>query len=164
MTLTLPEDLRLKLKEPLGDFLADLGELKNKTLICVGDQASKDVLAYGLKPKLCVYDGKINRIEVEIPAEIKNHDALELRVSNQPGTLSNEVFNAVEKALTSETNHKLMVDGEEDLVTLVAIKYASNGSLVLYGQPGEGLVLVEVNDVKKREIDSILDGMVEDGR
>lgn len=163
MTLRLPQSLRIKLKKPLGKFIQDLNSLKDKTLICVGDQASKDVLGKGLKPKLCVYDGKIARKEVEIPSEIKKYDAEEMKVKNRSGTLSREVFQAVEKALSSSSNCKILVEGEEDLVTLVAVKYAPSGSMVLYGQPNEGLVAVEVSDKTKKKINSMLDEMIENG-
>ena len=40
---------------------------------------------------------------------------------------------------------KIVVEGEEDLATLPAILYAPPGSVVVYGQPDEGSVLVKVN-------------------
>lgn len=163
MTLKLTESLRLKLKKPLGNFITDISSLKNRTVICIGDEASKDALSSGLKPKLCVYDGRIGRVEVAISREITEYRAAELTVKNAPGTLSSEAFNAVERALSSKSSHKIRVDGEEDLVTLAAVKYAPLGSVVLYGQPGEGLVGVEVNDDSKKKIRSLLDEMVENG-
>jgi len=163
MTLRLPESLRKKLKTPLGNFITDLSSLKGKTLVCVGDQASKDLLRGGLRPRLCVCDGKIRRESVGVPPEISDYDAAEIKVKNEPGTLSKEVFQAVEKALASKKNHKIIVDGEEDLVTLVAIKYARPGSVVLYGQPNEGLVAVEVNERTRDKANSMLNEMVENG-
>ena len=50
----------------------------------------------------------------------------------------------------------VIVDGEEDLLALVAISVAPDGSLVVYGQPNEGLVLVPVTSQKKKEIADIL--------
>lgn len=41
----------------------------------------------------------------------------------------------------------ILVDGEEDLAVLPCILTAPSGSLVLYGQPGEGLVVCEVDKV-----------------
>lgn len=157
--MRLPESLRARLKEPLGDFVKDLRSLRNKTLVCVGDQASKDVVAAGLKPLLCVYDGRIQRKTVGVPPELKNYDATELRVANPAGTLSDDAFNAVETALHSGKPHKIMVDGEEDLMTLVAIAYAPLGAVVLYGQPSKGLVAVTVTKESKDKADSMLDEM-----
>ena len=159
MALRLPERLRARLKEPLGTYVTDLRSLKSKTLVCVGDQASKDVVAAGLKPLLCVYDGRIQRKVVGISPELQKYDAAELRVSNPAGTLSDDAFNAVEKALRSGKPHKIVVDGEEDLMTLVAIAYAPHQAVVLYGQPNEGLVAVTVTKKAKDKADVMLSEM-----
>ena len=121
MTLRLTESLRAKLKKPLGRFVTDVSTLKNKVIISVGDQASKDALAGGLRPLVCVYDGRIGRREVGIPLEIREYPLEELRVKNEPGTLSDGVFSAIERAFGSKGGLKIRVDGEEDLVTLVAV-------------------------------------------
>jgi uncharacterized protein (UPF0218 family) len=159
MALRLPESLRLRLKEPLGDFVRDLSSLESKTLVCVGDQASKDAVAAGLKPLLCVYDGRIQRKAVGVTPELRDYDALEVRVTNPAGTISDEAFNAVERALCSGRPHKILVDGEEDLMTLVAIAYAPLRSVVLYGQPNEGLVGVTVTKKAKDNANSMLSEM-----
>jgi uncharacterized protein (UPF0218 family) len=39
----------------------------------------------------------------------------------------------------------VVVDGEEDLATLPALVAAPTGASIVYGQPGEGMVLVEVD-------------------
>jgi uncharacterized protein (UPF0218 family) len=53
----------------------------------------------------------------------------------------------------------VVVDGEEDLLVLVAVLYAPVGGLVVYGQPGEGVVVVRVTDAKRAEALGILKGM-----
>jgi uncharacterized protein (UPF0218 family) len=53
----------------------------------------------------------------------------------------------------------LVVDGEEDLLTLIAVLYAPEKSWVVYGQPREGAVVVEVTPEKKAETAEILRGM-----
>ncbi|MDD5110913.1 MAG: DUF359 domain-containing protein [Candidatus Altiarchaeota archaeon] len=163
MALRLPDNVRAKLKEPLGAFITDLSSLKGKTVICVGDQASKDALAAGLAPKLCVYDGLIQRRIVAIPAEISGFDATEIKVANKPGTLSDEAFSAVKRALSSEGRFRILVDGEEDLLALAAIIHAPEGAVVLYGQPNEGLVGVLVDGRSIGNARSLVDEMVENG-
>jgi uncharacterized protein (UPF0218 family) len=37
-----------------------------------------------------------------------------------------------------------MVTGEEDLITLPLVAYAPIGSIILYGQPSQGIVVVRV--------------------
>ncbi len=51
------------------------------------------------------------------------------------------------------------MDGEEDLLTLVAILVAPAGSIVAYGQPEIGIVLVRISEDKKDEIQALIDRM-----
>ena len=55
---------------------------------------------------------------------------------------------------------KIIVDGEEDLATLPAILYAPLGSAVVYGQPNEGSVLVDVTPEKKLHIEEFMKKMI----
>jgi uncharacterized protein (UPF0218 family) len=52
-----------------------------------------------------------------------------------------------------------VVDGEEDLLTLVAVLYAPENAVVVYGQPYEGIVLVKVSPEKKAEALEFLKAM-----
>jgi uncharacterized protein (UPF0218 family) len=52
-----------------------------------------------------------------------------------------------------------LVEGEEDLLTLIAIMEAPNNSIIVYGQPYEGIVAVKVTQEKKTEISEILKAM-----
>ncbi len=160
--LRLPSSLRRELKKPFGRVLGDIRELDIglDILVCVGDRVSDDVLEAGLKPRIIVYDCRIKRERIELPSSIKNHKAELVKVKNPPGSLTPEVFNVLERALGSGLEYKIFVDGEEDLVALAAIKLAPLGSFVVYGQPGEGLVAVEVDGVMKDKVDKIMEQMV----
>jgi uncharacterized protein (UPF0218 family) len=50
----------------------------------------------------------------------------------------------------------LDVDGEEDLATLPAVVAAPDGASVVYGQPDEGMVLVEVTPETRAEMRELL--------
>ncbi|OYT53648.1 MAG: hypothetical protein B6U72_05135 [Candidatus Altiarchaeales archaeon ex4484_2] len=160
--LRLPSSLRRELKKPFGRVLGDVRELdaESDIIICVGDRVSVDVLEAGLKPRVIVYDCRIKRESIELPSSIKKHKAKLVEVKNPPGSLTPEAFNALERALDSGLEYKIFVDGEEDLVALAAIKLAPLGSLVVYGQPGEGLVAVEVDGVMKEKVNKIMEQMV----
>ena len=82
------------------------------------------------------------------------------RVRNEPGTISSNAWAAVHEAVQSG-NAVMIVDGEEDLLTLVAMAVAPLGSFVIYGQPGEGVVLVEVDGEARKKAHSFLEGMNE---
>ena len=159
-TLKLPNSLREKLKEPFGELLAGLEELRhNKNIICVGDETSKIALEFGLKPKVLVYDGRIKRESVPIPAIIRNFKATEVRITNPAGYITRESFEAIYAGLTGFGRVKIRVDGEEDLLTIAAIDLAPAGSVVLYGQPHEGLVVVKVNEESKKRAKKVLEQM-----
>jgi hypothetical protein len=161
----LPWRLRAELKKPLGILLkagseaAKLAARENPPLIvAVGDLTSKVLADTGVKVSIYLIDGKVERKPLEslsLPAETL------LRVRNPSGTVSFEAVEALKKALTSGKITLIMVDGEEDLLTLVALAYAPDGALVFYGQPGEGLVAVKVNGEKRKYALSILSMMVE---
>ena len=157
--------IRRILKKPLGrvtNIPELVKSLENKgDIICVGDETSKLALDAGLRPKICVCDGKVRRKFVGIPEIIKKYaeEVGEIRVGNPPSYLTPEAFNGMQKALESGKNTVIFVDGEEDLITLAAIKLASKGALVLYGQPDEGLVVVEVDDEIKDKVDGIMGDM-----
>jgi len=53
----------------------------------------------------------------------------------------------------------VLVEGEEDLLTIVAVLCAPEGSVVLYGQPGEGAVLIEVNRAAKKAFRELVASM-----
>jgi hypothetical protein len=164
--LILSKNLRKKLKKPLGKLITNVDNANvlkihnnKKIIICVGDKTSEQVLQWGIKPKICVYDGKVMRKEIGILEIIKKFDAKTIHVKNPRGKLTQEVFRAIKKGLIAKENVKIYVDGEEDLVTLAAIHLSPLNSFVLYGQPGEGLVAVNVDDTIKRKVKNILKEM-----
>jgi uncharacterized protein (UPF0218 family) len=166
VSLELPEHLRNRLKRPFGRLISDVNELEidSETVITIGDKTSDEVLRRGIKPKICVYDGRIKRKKIQIPDMIKEFDAEDIEVKNPPGGLTQEVFNAIELALKGRSNFKIRVDGEEDLIAIAAIALAPLGSLVLYGQPDEGLVVVRVDNKNKLEVKSIIEEMENEDR
>ncbi len=79
-------------------------------------------------------------------------------VNNPPGHITKELVNAVKNTYLSIIKNGrqriIQVVGEEDLAGVPAILLAPLGGIVLYGQPREGVVLVEVTEeMKKRLLD-----------
>jgi len=52
-----------------------------------------------------------------------------------------------------------LVEGEEDLLTIVAVLCAPENSLVVYGQPHEGIVVVKVTEKTRETMRHIVDAM-----
>jgi Uncharacterized protein conserved in archaea len=50
----------------------------------------------------------------------------------------------------------LKVNGEEDLLTLPFCSYAPINSVIFYGQPNAGMVIIEVNDMVRIKAKSLI--------
>jgi hypothetical protein len=153
--LILNKNLRSEFKKPLGDLYSSLDEvedfLKSKydeeLLISVGDVTTQKLQKAGLVPHLGIIDNIIERKPASYDVV---YDNVTLNVKNPPGVITDELQASIKKAfqlVKSGFRVLIMVDGEEDLAVLPCILMAPSGSLVLYGQPGEGLVVCEVDKV-----------------
>jgi len=168
--LKLTDELRTTLKSPLGDLvkgtpeqnmakvLETIERKKPKRVICVGDVVSRNAIKAGVPVDVRVVDNRIMREKAE-PTKL---DAKRiLYAKNHPGTLDFTAWQALSEAI--ERGDSLMVvEGEEDLLTLAAIIEAPITSIVIYGQPEEGIVIVRVNEEKKRETQAIIDAMLKE--
>ncbi|RLI25998.1 MAG: hypothetical protein DRO52_03185, partial [Candidatus Hecatellales archaeon] len=161
----LPERLRAELKKPLGilfpsltEALRFLVEVKPPRVVAVGDRVSQDLSRAGVKVNLYLVDGKIERKALQPPSLPAQKT---LKVRNPAGTISFEALEAIKEVLESEAGGSivLLVEGEEDLLALPAIAYAPEGSLVFYGQPGEGVVAVKVNGEKREKALTFMEAM-----
>ncbi|MFB6157845.1 MAG: GTP-dependent dephospho-CoA kinase family protein [Haloferacaceae archaeon] len=164
--LTLPESLRGAFKDPLGPvyedaeaLLADAGE----PTVAVGDVVTYHLRTAGHDPAVAVVDERTERRAVD--PEIRRVAAADpdRRVTNDPGTLSRALLVALRDAVGTDGSTVLLVDGEEDLATLPAIVVVPDGGSVVYGQPGEGMVLVRVDGEARdraRDLLSRMDGDV----
>lgn len=161
--LKLPIYLREKLKKPFGNLIRDTDKFNlksSKLIICVGDKTSERILSIGVSPKICIYDGRIMRENIKIPEIISNFEATEIRVKNPAGYITKGLFDAIGRALKSDGNFKIFVDGEEDLAALAAVDLAPIGSLVIYGQPKGGMVIVNVGKRSREFVKDILKEMI----
>jgi hypothetical protein len=65
----------------------------------------------------------------------------------------------IKKAFSSEPPVRIIVDGEEDLLVIPACILAPENSVVMYGQPNEGLVIVQITPKIRAKVQKILDAM-----
>ncbi|NYZ76611.1 DUF359 domain-containing protein [Candidatus Micrarchaeota archaeon] len=157
----LQETLRPELRRPFGKVVNNdelLRAIKDRKglLISVGDECSYLLIKAGVNPDVVVYDLRIRRKDVigDIRDVLGKFNDGEVIVHNQAGVIMDELIESVKDAL-EKGRGKIFVKGEEDLATLVVMMYAPNGSLIVYGQPDEGAVLVEENEeVRNRAIRS----------
>ncbi|WP_088862318.1 GTP-dependent dephospho-CoA kinase [Thermococcus celer] len=175
MLFVLTPELRGELKNPLGELIR--GEIpepyirvreeleKAPHLITVGDVVTENVLKLGIRPSVAIYDHRTKRHEYNPRIEI---GAVVITVQNPPGTITKALLDAVRKGLgLAERGRRvyIKVNGEEDLAAIPAVLYAPPDSIVLYGQPDEGVVLIRVTPECKLKCGKIMSKMevVRDG-
>jgi hypothetical protein len=170
--LLLPGGLRSKLKDPLGDLCKGDGlecvqamdsDLKAAIkLIAVGDMTAFYLLKASIVPDVVIVDNKTKRMPIpDHVVKSLDHDSYKtVEVKNPPATLTKELMDMIRESLQEADRIKIVVDGEEDLATLPAILYAPLGSVVVYGQPNEGSVMVKVTTEKKKHIEELMKQMI----
>jgi uncharacterized protein (UPF0218 family) len=123
-------------------------------IISVGDVVSENMVKQNISAQVLVVDNKVMRESIT-PIQFDVDQTL--HVKNPPGTLSDEVWSVMCKAMEKRT--KISVEGEEDLIALVAVSCAPTRSFVVYGQPHEGIVVIKVTEQKKEEINGLIEAM-----
>ncbi len=155
-----PTDLE-QLKRPFGTLVADKDVTKrrilpmiehSKLVVAVGDATTERLVSFGVIPTIAVMDGRERRL----PRKYPSYPAAELRCRNPKGTVSKEAVAVLEQALNSKPPVRVLVDGEEDLLALPLFAMLPKGSVVLYGQPLEGLVVVRITSAKQRQAKELM--------
>ena len=163
--MKLPDSLRDQLKIPLG-VLLPIGQ-DNKTniqkylsddsyIITVGDRTTEKMIDFDLIPSLQIIDGLEKRTKRDI---LKLGSAFELKIDNPAAEITLESIEIIKKAFTMNSPIRLTVKGEEDLLVLPACIHAPENSVILYGQPNKGLVLVQITTEIRNKAQALLDLM-----
>ena len=159
-------ELRIKFKEPFGvlikgsfdQTMSKMYEVKNQKppkIISVGDVVTKNLQDYDIPPDLVIVDNQNMRNKFQSI----NHTSNVVKIKNPQGTITKDAVEAIKNALKNSEQTHIVVDGEEDLLTLIAVRHAPENSVVVYGQPYEGIVLVKVSPEKKIEAAKFLKEM-----
>lgn len=174
------DELRLKLKKPIGELIEGdpdnlqkvAHELKKYVrriqpvmISTIGDEVTLVCNRIDIEPNLAVIDYKVNRkrkynslSDLGFPKTyVRGTLANVVRtVRNPPGnitkTLVKAISQTIKKYIQNNQNQIIRVLGEEDLSGVPAILLSPLGSIVLYGQPGEGMVVVEITEEKKQQM------------
>ena len=167
MMFKLTDHLRMVLKDPLGNLVANeertrsnLNDLVTSPLVLVGDVTASIMTNMGYDASIILVDNHTKRGKEIPPLTVK--PSRTVNIKNPAGMIGEELFQAMEEAARSLETEDLdgpiliEVDGEEDLSTLIAIKMMPDGSTVVYGQPEEGLVVVKVESSIKERVEDML--------
>jgi len=164
--LILPENLRDELKIPLGKLIPDSSSEKEsyirkiyseKVVITVGDATSQLLLDMGLVPLLHIVDGQEKRQKRSPP--LADSINTEITMKNNAGEISDESFNLIKNIFEENPPIRLIIDGEEDLLVLPVCLFAPENSVVMYGQPNEGLVIAEITNEIREKVQKIVNQM-----
>ena len=163
--MKLPNSLRDQFKNPLGVLLpedtvdkAHISEYlsDNSYIITVGDRTTEKMIDFGLIPSLQIIDGVEKREKRELP---KLENTTELTVDNPAAEITSQSIDVIKQAFTLPSPVRIVVNGEEDLLVIPVCVHAPDNSIVLYGQPHEGLVVVEITPEIRNKTQSLLDLM-----
>ncbi|MGB9729079.1 MAG: GTP-dependent dephospho-CoA kinase family protein [Thermoprotei archaeon] len=160
-------NLRIFLKYPLGLLLPYshpestklaikyLSELGLNRVILVGDRVSYNFINEGFSPNIIIIDEREKRNNVD-SRWVYNWANTIKNIKNPPGTISREALTVIKECI-NEDKCAIIVDGEEDLLVLPAILYSKDNTVVFYGLPDVGLILVKSEKSKKMFIKKILE-------
>ncbi|KAF1078965.1 GTP-dependent dephospho-CoA kinase family protein [Methanogenium sp. MK-MG] len=155
MDYTLPDECRKYFRDPFGPLFPDIATagsvFADCMIIAVGDVVTYNLVTAGILPDVAVIDGSTMRepcdhvVDLPVP---------EVGVSNPAGMLTGALIRAIEDAMNAGPC-LIRVDGEEDLAVIPAVRAAPDGACVLYGQPGEGVVVITVDKNARDKADTL---------
>jgi len=150
------------LKRPFGTLVVEKEITKRKIMsmlegvrkiITVGDATTDRLLSFGITPDIAVTDGVERRALRDHPTD---YQAIEMLCTNPAGIISDKAIEVLQKALEATSPIRVKVQGEEDLLALPLFAMAPKGSVVLYGQPLEGIVLVNITEEKQNQAKELM--------
>lgn len=125
----------------------------SKKIITVGDATTERLLSFGITPDIAVIDGVERRSLRDYSI---NYPAKEMLCTNPAGMISMGAVQVLQSALETPSPVMVIVEGEEDMLALPLFTMAPKGSAVLYGQPLEGIVLVNITEEKQNQAKDLM--------
>ena len=160
--VTLSNSLRNELKIPLGDILPEdlagresiQSAISGKYVITVGDRTTEKLIDFGLVPSLQIIDN----IEKRERRVALGNDGVSsfLKCTNPAAEITSESINTIKKAFSMKPPVRIVIDGEEDLLVIPACIYAPDNSVILYGQPNQGLVIAPITTTIRNKTQRLL--------
>jgi len=125
--------------------------------ITVGDVVTQNLTKHNIPINIIIIDNKVLRKPIQ-PIQTKAQKTI--HVKNPAGTITPNAWKTMQRALKQPNQTtKIIVEGEEDLFTLIAVSQAPENTMVIYGQPNQGVVAVTVNNQTKKKAQLIIDAM-----
>ncbi|MGD2251060.1 MAG: DUF359 domain-containing protein [Candidatus Methanofastidiosia archaeon] len=128
------------------------GMLTDEKVVAVGDVVAENLVKVGIEPDMMIVDGKSMR--KELTGDMASGP--DITVTNPPSEITEELMDAV-KTGYKKGYKKIFVKGEEDLAALPAILYAGVNTVIVYGQPSEGIMVIRPTKENKEKVKKTLD-------
>lgn len=173
--LTFNDEIKFILKKPLGiaifkdetNAISDLKILAEcfspPMIASVGDIVTLNACRACISPSIAIVDFKSKRksLSIETRRELLTFFNECIYVKNPRSTITFEAWNKVRDAvrlyISKRKRTLIIVDGEEDLLTLIVSIVMPEKGFVIYGQPDEALIVVIVTKyIKKSFLNFIL--------
>ncbi len=155
--LRLPEEKKYLFKAPFGTLYPEISDLLpllgGQAIYSVGDVVTSRLLQHGVIPAVAVIDGHTMRVTCVNEPQAYSRV---VRVKNPPGAISDALIRELAAAVNNPPV-LIIVEGEEDLAVIPLVILAREGDLILYGQPGEGVVIRLIDSQAKRRAQELMD-------
>ena len=141
-----------------SDCLAQIESVRPPFIGVVGDQSLAYFLQQKLPVDLGIFDNRIQRQASTKISELVLKFSLKSAirpVNNPSGTISSDAVAAIEYVM-SHTPGLLEITGEEDLLVIPLVLAIPLQSLIFYGQPHLGLVVMTVTPELKQRIVNLI--------
>ena len=177
--IVLTPEVEGKLKDPFGTLFSGpednplvamrdaLSHVENQPgpMIAVGDVTVLTMHQLGKTPDISIIDGLTKREEWGESSNIdQTHYGQRLNCSSPPGSLTASLLGACEEAVNSWMKDRsstiINVEGEEDLAPLLMHPLSPIGAVVLYGQPGKGVVVRICGEESKGRCRQLLESFI----
>ena len=163
--MKLPDSIRDQFKNPLGVLIPEPQATKetiqkhldsNSFVITVGDRTTQKMIEFDLIPSLMIVDGQEKRSKRQAP---QFDSATQITVDNPAAEITLQSIDVIKKALTMNPPVRILVNGEEDLLVLPVCIHAPENSVIMYGQPNEGLVVVKISTEIRNKVQRLVELM-----
>ena len=142
--------------KPQGAVVTELHTDPSQITVVIGDIVSEYCIQRQLPFHLAVFDGKTQR-KAYNSTDLQQTTAQKkiTQLTNPAGQVTPEVSAWLSQFFVNAVKQKevtpqlLKIDGEEDLVTVAAVLLAPLGTVIIYGQPEQGMVCLEVTEELK---------------
>ncbi len=167
-------EVREKLKNPIGKVLLGpdsnwenagkkaleiIHNIKPPLVVTVGDIVTYTLQKLEYEPDVSFVDQKSRRQVVDIThTAVHKWGPFENRAGTIASSIALQYVEIIPDVLRTKDHHQFVIEGEEDMLGLVAILLAPLESVVLYGQFDQGIVFVKVDEKIKEHCLSLLEG------